>query len=180
MMWVWFSVSQKVADNFWLAILLATALFSTTCFSLYRLTCSGKMLDAFSKIICIVTLVLLMFLAWILLMSKLPMHYPVFPRTFPKILILSTFFVPGLVAAIIVASLFAYPLMVLFPRHYWLVTSITTAIFVPLQFNALFSSSSMSMSRGIMFYDLACLLVFVPILINLIFSRVQRHWNAAG
>jgi hypothetical protein len=141
---------------------------------------NGDDLNIFALIFCVITLVTLMFTIFAFLMSQLASHYPSLPHAWPRYIKHTTLFIPGTVSALTTAFLFAYPLLVLLPRFYWLVTSIASAFFVLVRYNTYFSISTISIYEVIVLFDLTCLLIFVPILSKVMFPIIRRYLHGAG
>jgi hypothetical protein len=87
--------------------------------------------------------------------------------------------VPGLISAAAVAALFAYPLAILLPRLYWIVSSLATVMVVLFQYESLSNASGHPLTLGLSFYELACLLVLVPLLIRFLFSIFRKPLHAS-
>lgn len=170
--WVWLTRSQEIAENLWLGIPVITIFFAISCFALYRLSRAGLKLNPIAMAVCTLTLVLLMFTAWGQTLGNLPAL--ALPEIVPRPIRIAVLFVPGLVSAAVVTILFAYPLAVLLHRFAWLVPALASAMAVALQYESLVDTSGHPLTRILLFYELACLLVLVPLLYSLLLSMARR------
>lgn len=175
--WIWIMLDDFILAPWWLRYAVTSVMYVLTIFGIYRITRTGQRLHTLVLVPCTLALAVVMFTLW---GTALSIQLPEFPGDFPLPIRLSTMFIGGLLSSLVVALLFVYPLTVLMPRVFWLVPMITALFVAWNQLNGLIDPQTLNSTRYVMFYELLCLFLLVPLLIWFMSSRVRKHIKAVA
>lgn len=148
-------------------------LYAASCFGIYQMSKAGSVLSAPMLAMCAFIAVFATFTLWGLILGSISM--PPLPDQWPTFLKVGVFFLQGPFVALALGLILFYPLTELFPRYFWTI-SLAAAVIVGLfQYADVIDGSGSTISRGLVFFELACLILLVPISIS-----IFRHsWVSA-
>ena len=176
--WLWALVSAPVADDPRVGIPVLLLLCAATLMALRHVHVRRIEIGGAGKIICAITLALMMFMVWGLLIGGFPMI--TLPDSLPKAVRLSPLFFIGPLVAGMTALVFAYPLAVLLPRVHWLVPVLAAVCVGWLQYEAIVDPAGRPLTRTVMTLELVSLALLVPVVVGLIAGRMQGRIGATA
>jgi hypothetical protein len=100
---------------------------------------------------------------------------PPLPDQWPKFLKIGVFFLQGPFVALALGLILFYPLTELFPRYFWAIPVAAAVIVGIIQYEGVVDESGSMISRGLILFELACLILLVPIFIAIF----RRTWDSA-
>lgn len=179
-LWVWVLWSERFVGVAWISFAVIAAFFLVSCYALHRQVSRGLTLNSAAVVACGFTAALLMFTLWPTFIAVLTL--PSLAPTLPSSIRLSALFFPGAASAAVMALLFAFPLALLLPRYYWSVPASAAAIVLAVQYGEIFNPSQnpSAFVRGVMLYEIVCLLALVPLLLKFLIPKVRILFNKAG
>jgi hypothetical protein len=176
--WLWALVSGSVADDSRVGIPVLLLLCAATLVAVRHVHVRRIKIGTAGKILCVITLALMMFTFWGRMLESLVM--PTLPESLPRGVRVSPLFFIGPIVAGVTALLFAYPLAVLLPRVYWLVPFLVAVCVTWLQYEAIFDPTGRPLTRTLMTLELASLAFLVPVVVGLIARPVRINLSSEG
>lgn len=156
-----------------LALPAFAVLYAASCIGLYRMSKAGRGLSAPVLAMCAFIAVFATFTLWGLILGNISL--PPLPDEWPKFLKITAFFLLGPVVALALGLILFYPLTKLFPKYFWAIP-VTAAVIVGLiQYEGVVDERGSTISRGLILFELACLILLVPIFIDIF----RRTWVSA-
>ena len=176
--WLWALVSGPVADHSRIGIPVLLVLSVATLVAVRHVHLRRIEIGTTAKILCVITLALMMFMVWGLLIGGFPMI--TLPESLPQAVRLSPLFFIGPAVAGMTALVFAYPLAVLLPRVHWLVPVLAAVCVGWLQYEAIVDPAGRPLTRAVMTLELVSLAILVPVVVGVIARRMQGRTGATA
>ena len=156
-----------------LALPAFAVLYAASCIGLSRMNKGGRGLSAPALAMCAFIAVFVTFTLWGLILGNVPL--PSLPDEWPKFLKIGAFFFLGPLVALALGLILFYPLTEIFPRYFWAIPVAAAVIVGLIQYEGMVDESGSTISRGLILFDLACLIFLVPIFIAIF----RRTWVSA-
>ncbi len=172
--WFWvlflFGIFEPASPFAWPAF---AVLYIASCIGLDQMRKAGRMLSVPILAMCAFIAVFVTFTIWGMILGNISL--PPLPDQWPKFLKIGVFFLQGPFVALALGLILFYPLTELFPRHFWTIPLAAAVIVGLIQYEGLIDASGSTISRGLILFELACLIFLVPIFIS-----IFRHsWVSA-
>lgn len=171
LVWLWFLlVPLSTSEAGWVGAACWMVLASLSIAGLHYSARSPRPLAWPAVALAGFALATLTFVIWATLTTEL---LDLAPRVIPKdwsapVRVTATVLTPAPLAALLVAVLLSYPVRVLFPRLYWLIPILAGVGVVLMQYEQYFAANVEPRHVSIMLYEVACLLLLVPLLLSML------------
>jgi hypothetical protein len=167
--WFYLFLSDRFVESHVQAAICLLLLVILTYFALRAFVRSGRTLDNGSLTFAAITLATFMFLVWSTLIANIELGQ--FLRWAPQSVRFWGLVAPSVMSAFSLAVLSALPMAVLFRRTFWRVQMLTALMVFAFQYDLLIHKPE-TISRRIILFDFAALLLLVPLFTWFLMSRV--------
>jgi hypothetical protein len=169
--WFWvlflFGIFKQASPLAWPVF---AVLYAASCIGLYRMNKAGRGLSAPALAMCAFIAVFVTFTLWGLTLGNIPL--PSLPTEWPQFLKIGAFFLVAPLVALAVGLILFYPLTELFPKHFWAIPAAAAVVVGLIQYEGIVDASGSTISRELTLFELACLVLLVPIFIAIF----RRTW----